>query len=554
MRRKQVLSLFMLVTGVALLVAALAVGGASSATKKPGSAEALKGGTLRLNQNSGDFDYIDPQLAYRTDDWTMLYTTSMNLVGFPEKAGAAGAQLYPVGATSFPTVSKDGKTYTFQVRPGMKFSDGSPVTAASYQRAWERVLSPKMGSPVGVNIGAQDLLVGGAAFLAGKTQHIAGIQASGLKLTFHLTQPNATFVSILGMMWFTATKVSDAYDANGLNSFPSAGPYYISSRVPGKSTVLKRNPYYKGPRPANPDQMVFTPNVNQDQSLLQVKAGQADLDIIGIPATAAADLGKTYGVNKGRFWVGPTSCVSYMSMNNARPPFNDLNLRKAVEYGIDRPAQVRLLGAFAGKRTSQILVPGIPGYKPYNAYPLSGADVTKAKAIGGAAIASAPTLNVVHTTSSTSVARAQLAEYNLKQIGFKVNDIPTPSTNFYQVVGSKDTTYNFTSNGGWCADYFDPYDYLNVLFDGRKIQAANNVSYSYFNNASFNAGLDHAASLSGADRAAAYAKLDQDLMTKYAPVVPYLVLTNRYFTSARTKNWIYSTYLGDPYLNALSVG
>ncbi len=143
--------------------------------------------------------------------------------------------------------------------------------------------------------------------------------------------------------------------------------------------MLKRNPYYKGDRPANPDQIVFTPNVNTDQSLLQVKAGQSDLDIIGIPATAAAGLAQQYGVNKGRFFVGPTSCVSYMAMNNARAPFDNVNVRKAVEYAIDRPAQVRLLGAYAGKRTAQMLVPGIPGYKPFNAYPIKGADVAKAK-------------------------------------------------------------------------------------------------------------------------------------------------------------------------------
>ena len=99
----------------------------------------------------------------------MLYTTSMQLVGFPEKAGAAGSQLYPEAATAFPTVSKDGKTYTFHIRPGLKFSDGSPVTAASFQRAWERILSPKMGSPLGVNLDLQNMIVGGADFLAGKT-------------------------------------------------------------------------------------------------------------------------------------------------------------------------------------------------------------------------------------------------------------------------------------------------------------------------------------------------------------------------------------------------
>jgi ABC-type transport system substrate-binding protein len=554
MRRKQVLSLFMLVTGIALLVAALTVGPATSATKKAGSAEALKGGTLKLNENSQDFDFVDPGLAYRTDDWAMLYSTAEQLVSFPEKAGAAGSQLYPQAATAFPTVSKDGKTYTFHIRPGLKFSDGTPVTAAAFQRAWERNLSPKMGSPLGVNVGTQDMVVGGAAFLAGKAQHISGISAKGLTLTFRLTSPNPTFVSILGMQWFDAVKPNMPYTSTGLNTFASAGPYYIASRDPGRSTVLKRNPYYKGDRPANPDQIVFTPNVNIDQSLLQVKAGQSDLDIAGVPPTAAAGLASQYGVNKSRFYVGATSCVNYMGLNTARAPFDNVNLRKAVEYAIDRPAQVRLLGAYAGKRTSQILVPGIPGYKPFNAYPLAGADIAKAKQVGGSAIASAPTVNVVHTTSTYSTNRAQVAEYNLKQVGFKINDQPTPATNYYQVIETKGTSYNLVTNGGWCADYFDPYDYLNVLFDGRKLQAANNVNYTYFNNADFNKGLDHAASLSGAARAAAYAKLDQDLMVKYAPAVPYLISTNRYFTSSRVKNWIYSSYFGEPYFNALSVG
>jgi ABC-type transport system substrate-binding protein len=554
MRKKQMLSPFMLVLGVALLIAATTVGAAGSATQRTNKAGVSKGGTLRVNEANADFDFVDPQLAYRTDDWSMLFTTAMQLVSFPEKSGAAGSQLYPQAATAFPTVSKDGKTYTFHIRSGLKFSDGSAVTAASYQRSWERILSPKMGSPLGVNLDLQNTVVGGDSFLNGKSQHISGITAKGLTLTFHLTKPNATFVSILSMQWFTAVKANMPYSADGLNVYPAAGPYYIASRDPGRSTVLKRNPNYKGDRPANPDQIVITPNVNIDQSLLQVKAGQADFDLGQIPPTAASDLAKTYGINKGRFFVGATSCVNYMAMNNARAPFDNVNLRKAVNWAIDRPAQVRLLGAYAGARTSQILVPGIPGYHPFNVYAFKGADVAKAKSVGGAAIDAAPTLNVIHTTSSYSTNRAQVAEYNLKQVGFKINDVPTPATNYYQVIQTKGTTYNFVTNGGWCADYFDPFDYLNVLFDGRKIQAANNNNYAYFNNASFDAGLDKASSLSGAPRAAAYQKLDADLMTKYAPVVPYLVSTNRYFVSARTKNWIYSSYFGSPYLNALAVG
>src|SRR5581483_10960286 len=98
--------------------------------------------------------------------------------------------------------------------------------------------------------------------------------------------------------------------------------------------------------------------------------------------------------------------------------------------------------------------------------------------------------------------------------------------------------------GGWCADYFDPYDYLNVNFDGRKLQPSNNYNYTYFNNATFNKQLDQAANLSGKARANAYAKLDEELMAKYAPAVPYLVVTNRYFVSSRVKNWVYSSYFG----------
>src|SRR3954454_6046516 len=189
MRRKQVLSLFMLVLGAAMLVAAVSVGAASSSTKKAGSKDAKKGGTLRINQAESDFDFVDPQLAYRTDDWSMIYATSMPLVGFEEKSGAAGAQLTPQAATAFPTVSKDGKTYTFHVRPGLKFSDGSAVTAASYQRSWERILSPKMGSPLGVNLSLQDDIVGGQAFLDGKAAHISGIKARGNTISFHLSKP-----------------------------------------------------------------------------------------------------------------------------------------------------------------------------------------------------------------------------------------------------------------------------------------------------------------------------------------------------------------------------
>ena len=177
--------------------------------------------------------------------------------------------------------------------------------------------------------------------------------------------------------------------------------------------------------------------------------------------------------------------------------------------------------------------------------PLSGDGTKSGSAITG-------NVNVWHSPSPARTAQAQIIEYNLKQMGFSTTDVPTPGTVYYTSLGKKGTTYDI-ARAGWCADYFDPFDYINTLLDGRSIQDANNVNLSYLDVASLNTQMDQAAALSGAQRAAAYKKLDLEIMQKYAPWVPYEVDNNRYFTSARVKNWIYSTYFGEPDMNALAV-
>jgi peptide/nickel transport system substrate-binding protein len=240
-------------------------------------------------------------------------------------------------------------------------------------------------------------------------------------------------------------------------------------------------------------------------------------------------------------------------MNASRPPFNNVRLRRAANWAIDRPAQLRLIGAYGGRRTDQILVPGVPGYRPFDLYSLKGADVAKAKQVGGAALAAGPAVNFVHTATTFSIERAQIAEHDLRGAGFRVKDVSIPARAFSQVVGARDSKYDFTSNGVWCGDYFDPYDYLNLPFDGRTVRDRDNSFYTYWTNPAWNAQLDHAASLSGAARIAEYARLDHELMARYAPVVPYLIDNARYFVSSRVHNWIFSRYFGAPYLNALSV-
>jgi oligopeptide transport system substrate-binding protein len=172
MRRKHVLSLLLLSMGVGLLVAATTVGVAASATQKVNSSQAKRGGVLKVVQSAGAFDTLDPGLAYVTNDWAVLYVTGLNLVNFPNKAGQAGSQLFPEAAKSFPTVSKNGKTITFHLRKGLRFSDGSKVTAKAYQRAWERILSPKMFAQYGIFDQLNKMVIGAQKFTDGKSAHI----------------------------------------------------------------------------------------------------------------------------------------------------------------------------------------------------------------------------------------------------------------------------------------------------------------------------------------------------------------------------------------------
>ncbi len=145
-----------------------------------------------------------------------------------------------------------------------------------------------------------------------------------------------------------------------------------------------------------------------------------------------------------------------------------------------------------GQRTDQILPPQLPGFVPAKIFPLTGAQPAKARELwsqGG-------DVNFLHTTSSTSVALAQIAKYNLEQAGFKVNLKPQPFGVAINTMGTKGNEIDAFSIA-WIADYFDPYDFINVLLDGRNIQEKNNNNYSYWNNAKYNRLMDAASKLTG---------------------------------------------------------
>jgi ABC-type oligopeptide transport system substrate-binding subunit len=525
MSRRLWLSAVVLALGASMLVAAAFAGAASSKSTKTG-------GTMKLNMSATDVDFSDPSLAYGVISWEIEYATALKLYNYPDKAAPEGGKIQPEAAAGFPVISKDGKTYSITVKPGFKFSDGKPVTAANFAFAINRALNPAMQSPAAAFITG---IVGAQDVLDKKATTAKGVTVKGNTLTIKLTAPDGGLLAKLGMPFFQAIETNMATDPKGVNAYPSAGPYYIASRDVGRQIIVKKNTFYKGNRPRNIDTFVITANTNLDQSLLQVKANQVDFDIGGLPPTAHADLAAQFGVNKSQYRVNPLVETDYVALNTSRPTFSTVNLRKAANQAIDRPAMLRVRGAFAGKRTDQILPPGMGGFSDQKIYPIAGANYAKAKSLAGS---NCGKVNLWTSTSTTGQALGQVLKYNLGQIGCDVNVRLFQGFQLYVAAGQKGADYD-AALVGWNQDYPDPYDFLDVLLNGNNIHDSNNNNLAYFNNSDVNKQLVAANKLTGDARYKAYGKLDVDITAKYAPWASYDNRNQRDFVSARTGGYVF---------------
>jgi ABC-type transport system substrate-binding protein len=518
---------------VTLLAGALGVAVASSALA--GATATNAGGTLRVNFAESDFSFLDPALAYDGPSWQVLYATGATLVGFRNAPAPQGNLIVPDAAASMPLISKDGRTYTFTLKKGLRFSDGSAVTPAAFVRAFERAANPDQQSPANQYIGD---IAGVDAYIAGKAARISGLTARGSQLIVRLSRARPTFLSEASLPFFQAVKPTMAIDPDGISVYPSAGAYRIVSREPGVRVLLERNRFYKGSRPATVDKITITVNTDTAQSFLQVRAGQADYDLGGLPPTAHGDLASTFGVRKtgnGRYFVNPTLAITYLALNTARPFFASAAHRKAVNWAIDRPALLRVGGKLAGTRTDQILPPSIPGFQQARLYAVKGADPAMARKVSPGINAQ---IKLLHTTSLTSTARAQVIQYNLKQIGIDVKLEPAPFGVAITQAGTKGADFDMFLIS-WASDYPDPGVFINPLLDGTLIQDSNNSNYSYFDDSIYNRRIAAAAKLTGDARFAAYGKLDVDIMRQAAPLAPILVPNVREFVSARTSGYVF---------------
>jgi peptide/nickel transport system substrate-binding protein len=525
------------VVGLALLVAAAL---ANSAASAPGStsAGAARGGTFRYDSRP-DFDYIDPQLAYFNHSWQMEDAVQLNLLGFPDKDGPAGSRLRAEATAGLPTVSKDGKTYTFRIKPGFRFSNGKPVTAANFAESFHRALDPKMQSPAASFI---EDIVGAKAVLDRKAMRASGVVAKGQVLTVKLTKVAPDFLARVTMAFFPAIPVGLPHIAEGIQApMVSAGPYYLKDWVQSRTAVAVRNPYWnntKEPwkslqRPANVDGIQWTFGNSLEATKLRIDKNETDFG--GVPPAAYAGIAQQFGLNKSRFFIRRNLVFWYLTLNRDQPLFkNNTKLAQAVGYAIDRPQMVRQHGFLGGGRTDQILPPGMPGYKDWAIYPLSGvnsASLAKAKSLAqGNVRGGKATFYSFNVGFGPTV--AQVAQFNLKQIGVDADIKLFDRVVETEKAGTKGEPFDILL-GGWGADYPDPSNFINVLLDGTRIQATNNVNLSYFNDPTFNRRIARAAVMSGDARLKAYAELDRDL-SKVGAMLGYINTNGRYYVSQST--------------------
>jgi peptide/nickel transport system substrate-binding protein len=529
MTRKLWLPVAALAAGVTLLVAAGFAAAATSKTaslQKAGKVGGKTGLAMNINLSSTDFDYLDPALAYADWSWQFTYLMNCKLLNYPDKSAPEGTKLQPE-ASDFPVISGGGKVYTFTIKNGAggcKFNTGEAVTAASFAHAINRNLSKDMQSPAASFIkdivGAQDVL-------DGKASSASGVKVSGNKLIITLTKAAPDFLARICLPFFAAIPNNMPINPKGETTFASAGPYYVASWTQGRAAEFRQNPNYKGKRPRNVSKFVVTINTDQNQSFLQVKSGQVDYDDGGFPPEQKAALLKDGLLNKQMF-INPGANTTYVALNNSRGVFQDVKARKAVNYAIDRHAMLAQFGVLAGTRDDQFLAPAVAGYKKAAIYPTKGPNLAKAKSLysgGGKA-------TIYVRARAYQLVQGQILQYNLKQIGIDADVQQLSTAVFYAKAGTKGDPFD-AAIGGWGWDYPDPYDFLNIFFNGNNIHDTSNNGLSYMNVPSINKALEKAASLSGDNRYSTYGNLDIQITKDYAPHANLYHASQPSFFSAR---------------------
>lgn len=509
---------------------ALAAALATVAFALPGSARAA-GETIRVEDSSTWNEPLLDPVFYAGQGQQILYLTCARLYNYADLPGSLGLVLQPEVADGYPTISPDGLTYTFTIKPGFGFSPPSTeqVSAESFARAIERQQNSAL------NGGSSD------PFIASET-------ANGSQLVITLSAPQPNLTEVLAESSFCAVPSDAPLDAWAPPTMASAGPYYVAS-APAGELVLKQNPNYGGTRIRNLGEIDWFYGVPLAQATADVENGTADY----APSLNGADFGAlnaAYGPSSQaaadghqQYFSNPTAATWFLDLNTSTGPLSDPRLRQAIAYAVDRTAIASL--ATLGTPTDQYLPPVFPGFFDWAIYPSTPDLVTAMSLASEAGVTPSTPVTLVTYMQNERLGAgtdfdailAQLQQ-DLSPLGINLDvHRVDPPTLFGSIL--PDPSAFQVGFFGWLADYADPYDFLNELFDSSLL---GNNDWSYYNGS--NAQLEQAAGMTpGPERDSAYAQLDHDIALQ-APMVPLFNEGHPDLFSARIGCQVYQPLFG----------
>jgi peptide/nickel transport system substrate-binding protein len=312
----------------------------------------VMGGVSSIDPSAGDGFPSPLDLSYDT------------LTGLRSSGGSAGTQLVPDLATSLPAPAADGLSYTFRLRPGVKYANGRALQPADFRRGLVRLLV--LNKNAGWNLSH---VVGAPACSRGDSCNmLAGVQTTGTTVAFHLSSVDPRFLEELALL-VPVPAGTPLHDV-GTIPVPGTGPYAIRSFVPDRTLVFGRNPYFhswsSAARPDGyPDEIDFEAASGPEDAVRRVKAGRADLVQL---LAATADERALASDHPAQVHTEDQQAVVFLFLNTRRAPFDDVRVRQALNYAVDRERVAGLSGAALAQPTCQVIPPTTTGFRPYCPY------------------------------------------------------------------------------------------------------------------------------------------------------------------------------------------
>jgi peptide/nickel transport system substrate-binding protein len=499
---------------VASIVAALIVAGCG------GSEESSPDSSTLEVTFAGFPDYLDPSLSYSVEGWTAMWETYVPLLTYEHADGTAGTKLIPGLARAMPKISDGGRTYTLFLRKGLKYSDGTPVRASDFPATIERVIA--MNSPA---TPFYTDIVGAEKFARTKEGGIPGIQADDAsgRIVIHLMRPRSTFANELAML-FAAPLPADTKrkDLSG-EPPPGTGPYEIVAAKPGRGWEYRRNPEWAktdGPLlPRIPDGHYDAIDVrvlaNPETAVNEVIRGKIDWMQEPPPPDRYQELSERFLGTQ--LLVTPQIDVYYFWMNVRRPPFDDPEVRRAVNYAVDPAALERIYGGMM-KGVQQVLPEAMPGHRTFRLYPH---DMKKAREMIAAADPSERKVTVWTDDYGPNKQAGEYYEGVLREIGLQPTLKLVPAANYTTIIGNESTPDLDTGWADWYLDYPHPNDYFQPQLSGESIKPTLSSNYSRFDDPAINRQIAKLGTEPlGPEQEAAYARLDREVM-RQAPWAPF---------------------------------